>query len=30
VIEAPWARQVLGLDEKKDEPAGESSAGPET
>jgi len=28
-IEAPWARQVLGLD-PKDEPAGESSAEPET
>ncbi|MDX6595770.1 MAG: Helix-turn-helix domain [Solirubrobacterales bacterium] len=30
-IEAPWARQVLGLDERKhDGPAGESSAEPET
>jgi DNA-binding transcriptional ArsR family regulator len=29
-IEAPWARQVLGLDEKDDDPAGESSAAPET
>jgi DNA-binding transcriptional ArsR family regulator len=29
-IEAPWARQVLGLGEKDDGPAGESSAEPET
>lgn len=29
-VEAPWARQVLGLDAKDDGPAGESSAGPET
>jgi predicted transcriptional regulator len=29
-IEAPWALQVLGLDEKRDEPTGESPAGPET
>jgi DNA-binding transcriptional ArsR family regulator len=30
-IEAPWARQVLGLDERKhDGPAGENSAEPET
>jgi DNA-binding transcriptional ArsR family regulator len=29
-IEAPWARQVLGLEEKHDGPAGESSAEPET
>jgi DNA-binding transcriptional ArsR family regulator len=30
VIEAPWARQVLGLDAKDDGPAGESSAEPGT
>jgi DNA-binding transcriptional ArsR family regulator len=29
-IEAPWARQVLGLGEKDDGPAGESPAGPRT
>jgi DNA-binding transcriptional ArsR family regulator len=29
-VEAPWARQVLGLDTKDDDPAGESSAAPET
>ena len=29
-IEAPWARQVLGLDRKEDGPAGESSTGPGT
>jgi DNA-binding transcriptional ArsR family regulator len=29
-IEAPWARQVLGLDPKDDGPAGESSDTPET
>ncbi|HYJ21476.1 MAG TPA: helix-turn-helix domain-containing protein [Solirubrobacterales bacterium] len=29
-IEAPWARQVLGLDTRDDRPAGESSAEPET
>ncbi len=29
-IEAPWARQVLGLDAKDSGAAGESSAGPET
>jgi hypothetical protein len=29
-IEAPWARQVLGLDEPDDGTAGESSAGPGT
>lgn len=29
-VEAPWARQVLGLGEKDSGPAGESSAGPET
>ena len=29
-IEAPWARQVLGLDAKDDGAAGESSAEPET
>jgi DNA-binding transcriptional ArsR family regulator len=29
-IEAPWARQVLGLDPKDDGPAGESSDAPET
>jgi DNA-binding transcriptional ArsR family regulator len=29
-IEAPWARQVLGLDARDDGPAGESSGTPET
>jgi DNA-binding transcriptional ArsR family regulator len=29
-IEAPWARQVLGLSPKEDGPAGESPTGPET
>ena len=29
-IEAPWARQVLGLPPKEDGPAGESSDAPET
>jgi len=29
-IEAPWARQVLGLDEKGDGPAGESPNKPAT
>jgi len=29
-IEAPWARQVLGWDEKDDGPTGESSTKPET
>jgi DNA-binding transcriptional ArsR family regulator len=29
-IEAPWARQVLGLDPKTDDPAGESPSGPGT
>jgi DNA-binding transcriptional ArsR family regulator len=29
-IEAPWARQVLGLGEKDEGPAGESPPGPET
>jgi DNA-binding transcriptional ArsR family regulator len=29
-VEAPWARQVLGLDQKKDGPAGESSTESET
>ncbi len=29
-IEAPWARQVLGLDEQRGDSAGESSAEPET
>jgi DNA-binding transcriptional ArsR family regulator len=29
-IEAPWARQVLGLDPKEDGPAGESPSGPGT
>jgi DNA-binding transcriptional ArsR family regulator len=29
-IEAPWARLVLGLDEKNEGPAGESSAEPKT
>jgi DNA-binding transcriptional ArsR family regulator len=29
-IEAPWARQVLGLDPGGDGPAGESSSTPET
>jgi DNA-binding transcriptional ArsR family regulator len=29
-IEAPWARQVLGLDAPGDDPTGESSPEPET
>ncbi len=29
-IEAPWARQVLGLDPKENGPAGESSTAPGT
>jgi DNA-binding transcriptional ArsR family regulator len=29
-VEAPWALQVLGLEEKHSGPAGESSAEPET
>ncbi len=29
-VEAPWARQVLGLDPEGDSPAGESSTAPET
>ena len=29
-IKAPWARQVLGLDDEKDQPEGENSADPET
>lgn len=29
-VEAPWARQVLGLDATDDGPEGESSAPPET
>jgi DNA-binding transcriptional ArsR family regulator len=29
-VEAPWARQVLGLEPTDDGPTGESSTGPET
>lgn len=29
-VEAPWARQILGLDKSDDGPAGESSAKPAT